>query len=120
MSVIRYLLGRLILLCNFIFSPKTVKRSDEQQQALNSQTKGFSMYQLNACPFCVKVRRTIKRHSLMIELRDIKQENHLSDLVEQGGKRTVPCLRIDNADGDSTWLYESNDIIKYLDNVANA
>jgi len=34
-------------------------------------------------------------------------------LQEQGGRVTVPCLRIDNGD-NIEWLYESSDIIDYL------
>ncbi len=120
MALLRFIIGRFILLFNFIFSPKSVKRASDAQQKLNEQTANFSLYQLNACPFCVKVRRAVKRQNLSIELRDIKQESNLQALVVQGGKRTVPCLRIDNEDGSAKWLYESKDIIQYLDNVANA
>jgi len=36
------------------------------------------------------------------------------ELLEGGGKAVVPCLKIKN--GDSVdWLYESMDIIRYLD-----
>ncbi|QDP00543.1 glutaredoxin family protein [Thalassotalea sp. PS06] len=118
MALIRFILGRLILLFNFVFAPKKAKREVAEQQALDAKTENFSLYQLNACPFCVKVRRTIRRENLNIELRDIKQEQRLSELVEQGGKRTVPCLRIDNEDGSSKWLYESTDIVNYLKQVA--
>ncbi|WP_189484249.1 glutathione S-transferase N-terminal domain-containing protein, partial [Alishewanella tabrizica] len=40
-----------------------------------------------------------------------------SELQQQGGKVTVPCLQItpDNAEtGQVQWLYESKDIIAYL------
>lgn len=50
----------------------------------------------------------------------LKNDNHLTELVEQGGKRTVPCLRIDNNDGSSQWMYESKDIVAYLDKLATA
>ncbi|TKB47506.1 glutaredoxin family protein [Thalassotalea mangrovi] len=120
MALIRFILGRLILLFNFIFAPKKAKREPEQQQALDAKTQSFSLYQLNACPFCVKVRRTIRRENLNIELRDIKQQQTLNELVAKGGKRTVPCLRIDNADGSSQWMYESSDIVDYLQRVARA
>lgn len=120
MALLRFIIGRIILLINFIFSPKAVKREQELQQKLNEQTAKFSIYQLNACPFCVKVRRNVKRQNLNIEYRDIKKDNHLTELVEQGGKRTVPCLRIDNNDGSSQWMYESKDIVAYLDKLATA
>ncbi|WP_371188850.1 glutaredoxin family protein [Thalassotalea maritima] len=118
MAVVRFILGRLILLFNFIFSPKSVKRDAQKQQLLDKQTASFSLYQLNACPFCVKVRRAIKRQGLNIELRDIKTGSHLDDLVANGGKRTVPCLRIEHQDGRTEWMYESKDIVQYLDKVA--
>ncbi|NMP17292.1 glutaredoxin [Thalassotalea sp. Y01] len=118
MALIRFILGRLILLFNFIFSPKSVQRDSDSQQKLDQTTDSFSLYQLNACPFCVKVRRTMKRQGLNIKLVDIKQDDNLQHLIERGGKRTVPCLRIDNKDGSSQWMYESSAIIKYLDDVA--
>ena len=31
-----------------------------------------------------------------------------------GGKRRVPCLRIEATPGEVQWLYESMDIIAYL------
>jgi hypothetical protein len=36
------------------------------------------------------------------------------ELTNGGGKKQVPCLRIDEADGTSNWLYEAQDIINYL------
>jgi glutathione S-transferase len=37
-----------------------------------------------------------------------------ADLIAGGGKDQVPCLRIENEDGDVRWLYESIDIVRYL------
>jgi len=66
----------------------------------------------------VKVRRAIKRQGLSVETRDAKSnEQFRQELLEQGGKIKVPCLRIEE-NGQVTWLYESNDIIAYLDKVA--
>ena len=36
------------------------------------------------------------------------------ELINGGGKKQVPCLRIDEADGKSKWMYEAQDIIDYL------
>ena len=36
------------------------------------------------------------------------------ELVEGGGRQTVPCLRIEAEDG-VRWMYESLDIMRYLD-----
>ena len=118
MFLIRWPIGRLILLLNFIFSPAGVKRSVEQQQQIDENTKNLSLYQLTACPFCVKVRRSIKRNSLKIEIRDIsKSEQFRDELVREGGKHKVPCLRIEK-ESKVQWLYESNDIIAHLQKVA--
>ena len=118
MPVLRFIIGRIILLINFLTMPKAVKRDNNSQQAIDKKTENFSLYQLNACPFCVKVRRSMKRKNLNIQLRDIKQDNHNNDLLDNGGKRTVPCLRIDNSDGSSQWMYESKVFVAYLDEVA--
>jgi len=115
MSLIRWPIGRLILLVNFVFSPKSPKRSSTEQAKVDDKTKNISLYQLPSCPFCVKVRRTMKREGLNIELRNINQKNdYREELIREGGKRTVPCLRIEKADGQVQWLYESSDVIAYL------
>ena len=115
MSLIRWPIGRLILLLNFIFSPKSPKRTVEEQRKVDAKTQNLSLYQLPSCPFCVKVRRTMKREGLNIELRNINQKNdYREELIREGGKRTVPCLRIAHPDGKVQWLYESKDIVSYL------
>tara|TARA_R110002050_G_scaffold113095_14_gene227662 strand:- start:948 stop:1322 length:375 start_codon:yes stop_codon:yes gene_type:complete len=115
MSLIRWPIGRLILLLNFIFSPSSPKRTVEAQREIDVKTQNLSLYQLPSCPFCVKVRRAMKREGLNIELRNINQKNNYrEELIREGGKRTVPCLRIENPEGQVQWLYESNDVIAYL------
>lgn len=114
MKVIRWLIGRIILFFDFIFSPSKPQRSAQEQADLDKATEHLSLYQLAACPFCVKVRRAMKRQGLNIELRNIHQQSNLDELVAEGGKRTVPCLKIEDDKGEVTWMYESNDIIAYL------
>lgn len=115
MSIIRWVLGRIILLFNFIFSPSGIKRSAEEQQKVDVRSQGLALYQYEACPFCVKVRRTIKRNSLKIELKDAKNDQAIrQQLLDGGGTVKVPCLRIEKQ-GEVTWMYESNDIIAYLE-----
>ena len=118
MSIIRWPIGRLILLLSFIFSPKSPKRSLSEQALLDEKTNKLSLYQLPVCPFCVKVRRTIKREGLKIELRNISHNEHYRDeLIREGGKRTVPCLRIEKLDGRVQWLYESKDVVAHLQGI---
>ena len=115
MFLIRWPIGRLILLLNFVFTPRSPKRSVEVQKAVDASTSHLSLYQLPACPFCVKTRRAMKRLGLNVELRNInQQESYREELIREGGKRTVPCLKITNEDQSVTWMYESGDIINYL------
>ena len=116
MVVIRWILGRLILLLNVVFSPRGIKRPAEQQAVVDATTAHLSLYQYLACPFCVKVRRSMKRYSLNIETRDARRNNQFrEELVQGGGKLKVPCLRIEEEGGSVRWMYESSDIIRYLE-----
>ena len=73
------------------------------------------LYQFKMCPFCVKARRAIKRLSLNIETRDaLREESSREELLAGGGQIKVPCLKIIDDAGKTTWMYESSDIIKYL------
>ncbi|MCW1718447.1 glutathione S-transferase N-terminal domain-containing protein [Pseudoalteromonas sp. A3] len=118
MKFVRWFLGCIILFFNFVFTPRSKKRASNVQAQLDQQTSQFKLYQFKACPFCVKVRRAIKREGLKIETRDAKNNQQFrQELLEQGGKIKVPCLRIEK-NGQVEWLYESNDIIAYLDKVA--
>jgi|TARA_B110000093_G_scaffold123615_1_gene132357 glutaredoxin len=120
MKVIRWVLGQIILILDFLTSPKAVVREAEEQRAIDDVTASMSMYQFKTCPFCVKVRRELKRHALHIELRDAKNDAEFkAELVREGGRHKVPCLRIEKPDNSVQWLYESNDIIAYLKNQFN-
>lgn len=95
--------------------PKGVERSSEDQQAMDQRTKNLSLYQFKSCPFCIKVRRQIKRQSLNITLLDAQHnQQHREELLKGGGEIKVPCLEIVSDTGEVTWMYESSDIIQYL------
>ena len=115
MTFVRWLLGRLVLAINFLTQPRPIKRDPVAQAAIDARTAKMALYQFHACPFCVKVRRVMRKHALNIELRDAKNNPAFKDeLISQGGKHKVPCLRIENGT-NVTWLYESNDIISFLE-----
>ena len=116
MFIIRWVLGRFILFFDFIFSPTRPNHSDALQAKLDEQTRNLQLYQFAACPFCVKVRRDIRRKGLNIKLVDAKQADNRQELLNNGGKVQVPCLRIEK-DSKVDWLYESNDIINYLEEL---
>jgi glutaredoxin len=116
MFIIHWFVGSLILFFDWLTTPKGVTRAPEVQAVINTQTTALTLYQYKACPFCVKVRRNMKRQSLPIETRDAKR-NHSAreELLEGGGRLKVPCLKIEDSQGDVRWMYESKDIIGYLD-----
>lgn len=116
MFIIRWVVGRIILFFNFIFSPSSLQRSPELQAEINRKTQHLSLYQLPACPFCVKVRRSMKRNGLNIEIRNINKNNeYRAELIKDGGKQMVPCLKISEENKPEKWLYESSEIITYLE-----
>ena len=73
MFIIRWILGRIILFLNFVFSPKKRQRPLAEQQQIDTQTQALALYQYPACPFCVKVRRAMRRQGLNIVTHDAKK-----------------------------------------------
>tara|TARA_B100000795_G_scaffold254834_1_gene226044 strand:+ start:717 stop:1088 length:372 start_codon:yes stop_codon:yes gene_type:complete len=115
MSLIRWFLGKLILFINAITLPKPILRKKFDQDKIDKETKYLTIYQFEACPFCVKVRRFIWKNSLKINLKDAKNNKVFkSELVNEGGKHKVPCLKIEKLNSQTEWLYESAEIIKFL------
>ena len=114
---LRALLAPIILLIDKLTSPRGIQRDPEVQQQVDNETRQLALYQFRSCPFCIKVRRASKRLSLDIEHRDaLRDPTHRTALLEGGGEIKVPCLRITESDGQTRWLYESDDIIDYLQN----
>lgn len=114
MKIIRYILGGIVLFFEALTKPRQIERSPEERQKLDEQTKHLRVYEFRTCPFCVKVRRNIHRLNLNIPLKDaLNDEPSARELVDGGGKRQVPCLRIEEG-GAVRWMYESNDINAYL------
>ena len=74
----------------------------------------YALYQYASCPFCRRVLQFLADADVEVELRDTQRNPQARrDLIEGGGRATVPCLRIED-DGNVRWLYESLDIIEYL------
>ena len=114
MKLIRWFLGRIILTSDFILTPKEIKRSADAQKEVDKKASQMALYQFSACPFCVKVRRVMKRKSVNIELRDVKNNRqYRAELAAGGGRIKVPCLRIEK-EGKVEWMYESSDIVSYI------
>ena len=121
----RKVMSVLILTYDRLTRPIPLIRLPEKQALVDQQTAGLVLYHFEACPFCVKVRRHIRRLGLNIEMRDIKITRAYGDeLKKEGGQWQAPCLRIvagpgtTGADGQvvkDQWMYESDDINAYLD-----
>ncbi len=114
-KTLRFALGPVVLVGERLTRPKGIVRPLEQQQQVDAQCRNLALYQFKTCPFCVKVRRSMRRLSLTIELRDAQHDpRHREALLQGGGKIKTPCLRIADAQGHIQWMYESDDIIRYL------
>jgi len=114
-KAIRWILARILIGLNAIFRPIPLRRAPEVQTQVDAETSHMSLYQFEGCPFCIRVRRSMTRLNLHVELRDPRRsEEDAQALVAGGGKRKVPCLRIAQNDGDDLWMYESHEIIQYL------
>lgn len=112
---LRIILGPFMLLWEKITMPRGIKRLESEQQRVDRETASLVIYQFRTCPFCIKVRRAIAELSLKIELRDAqKNAQHRAELQQGGGQIKVPCLKITAADGTASWMYESDEIISYL------
>lgn len=114
-KTVRAIVGPVLLLGDWLTRPRGIERHEVAQQQIDQQTRDLILYQFRTCPFCIKVRRTIHRLSLNIETRDAQHNAvYRSELLAAGGKIKVPCLRITDASGNVSWLYESRAIIEYL------
>ena len=114
-KLIREGLGRIIVLGDYLTRPKSMQRDEQEQADIDNAVSRMSIYQFYACPFCIKTRRSIRRLNLPMEYRNAQAPGPVRDELQQlGGKIKVPCLRIED-EKEERWLYESNDIIAYLD-----
>ncbi|VAW78424.1 Glutaredoxin [hydrothermal vent metagenome] len=113
--LVRAIIGPFLLLWEWISTPKGMQRPDAEQQRVDEITRNLVLYQFRTCPFCIKTRQALRRLSLNIELRDAQHDPHdRQALLEGGGKIKVPCLKMTGDEGQVTWLYESDQIITWL------
>lgn len=115
LKITRNALGYSIAGLDLISRGKGQQRPAAEQADVDAQTANMALYQFTACPFCIKTRRAIHRLGLTIEKRNaMNNASARRELEQQGGKIKVPCLRITEAGKDDIWMYESGDIIAYL------
>jgi len=114
-KTIRLIIGPIILFIDKITTPKGIKRPQDQQQKIDAEASKLVLYQFKTCPFCIKVKRHNKRLSLNIETRDAQHNpTYREELLQGGGEIKVPCLKIVDDKGNNSWMYESDDIMQYL------
>jgi glutaredoxin len=116
MTLIRKILGFLILTFDRLFTPAVeVSRTPADQSALDQKLSNWTLYHLEACPFCVKVRRHLKRLGITLPLKEINENPLYHQELMAGGKLDqVPCLRYFDNSGAEKWMYESSEINTFL------
>ncbi len=118
---VRWVLGQIIIFIDWVTRPKPVQRPAEKQKEIDTQTSNMVLYHFQQCPFCVKTRRQIHRLALNIEKRDARNDPKWNqELISEGGKYQVPCLKITAEDGGVRWMYESSEINQYLEEKFSA
>ena len=116
-KTIRLIIGPIILFIDKVTTPKGIQRPQEEQQKIDAEVSNLVLYQFQTCPFCIKVKRHNKRLSLNIETRDAQHNPvYREELLNGGGEIKVPCLKIIDEKGNDRWMYESDDIVQYLQN----
>ncbi len=84
----------------------------------------LTLYYSPSCPFCLRVLNALPALGLEPDINSGKagamtlkntaaNRDYQHELIAGGGKKMVPCLRIDH-DGKTAWMYESLDIIAFL------
>lgn len=73
--------------------------------------RDYLLYVMTGCPYCVKVLRHLEEKGVSLPQANISTDPAArEELKRVGGKVQVPCLFIDGEP-----LYESDDIIAYID-----
>ena len=82
-------LGCIIAGVEQMTRPAKKQRSAEAQAEVNVAASKLALYQFHACPFCIKVRRTLHILNVPVALIDAKDPTNEKVLIEQGG--SVKC-----------------------------
>ncbi|MCW9030203.1 MAG: glutathione S-transferase N-terminal domain-containing protein [Gammaproteobacteria bacterium] len=114
-KTLRIIIGPIMLFVDKITTPRGIKRPAAEQEKIDLEVRNLALYQFKTCPFCIKVKRNNKRLSLNIETRDAQHNpTYREELLKGGGQIKVPCLKIVDDKGNDQWMYESDEIMKYL------
>ena len=81
---------------------------------MGAPAERYELYKTDLCGFCYRVRHWMDANGIEIPLRDVNQDQEaFRELLQGGGRTTVPCLKIKRGD-EVEWMFESMDIIRYL------
>jgi len=70
----------------------------------------LELFYYEECPFCQFVLQTIKKLNILVEYKNIREDSaNLNKLLNDTGRRTTPCLYINNRP-----MFESSDIVSWL------
>lgn len=113
--LVRLILTPFMLAYAALSKPKALTRSAAAQAEVDAACRQLTLYHFKTCPFCIKVRKHMHRLALPIALADAQHDDAARQALQAGGGRVkVPCLYIRNDDGSEQWMYESDDINRYL------
>ena len=79
MNIIRFILGRIILFLDWMTSPKPIPVSPEKIKFIQEKVKDMEIYEFKACPFCVRVRRFMKKNNISIKIKDARRNKDFAD-----------------------------------------
>lgn len=82
------------------------------RKVIEVENSQYTLFVKHGCPFCNKVLEFMDEYHIVLPLVYIDEMVHdviYDQLINLGGKFQVPCLDI-----DGTAMYESDDIIAYL------
>lgn len=75
----------------------------------------FALYYTETCPYCVRVLMALNSIKVEVEKRSLRADpKWRQELSQATGRTTVPCLKITDKNGKEQWMFESADIIRYL------
>jgi len=76
---------------------------------------GLALYYHPLCPYCVRVLMGLRGLDVALRLHNVLTDpDRRRELIAGGGRATVPCLRIETEATAVRWMYESGDIVEYL------
>ena len=108
-----YWYRKLLASCSSVITPP-IKRSSLEQKKVDRQACCLTLYDCQQRPFNNKIQRYIKHLNVAVTVKNLNRcHTYQKELLSGGGRAQVPCLRIETPSG-SRWLYESEDIIRYL------